>query len=79
MPQNDAKSSQHVLEPPERIAEMLFGLIMVLTLTCFLSLVRSGSLAVRHILIGALGCNVAWGIIDGIFDLMGSLSDAQSA
>ena len=52
MPENDAKSSQHVLEPPERIAEMLFGLIMVLTFTCSLSLVRSGSLAVRHMLIG---------------------------
>ena len=74
MPENDAKSSQHVLEPPERIAEILFGLIMVLTFTCSFSLSRSGSLEVRHMLIGALGCNVAWGIIDGIFYLMDSLS-----
>ena len=74
MPKDDAKSWQLVLEPPERIAEVMFGLIMVLTFTCSFSVAHSGSAEVRQMLFGALGCNVAWGIIDGIFYyLMGSL------
>ena len=75
MPDKTSKSSQRVLEPPERISEVLFGLIMVLTFTCSFSVARTGHGEVRHMLIGALGCNVAWGIIDGIFYLMGSLSE----
>jgi VIT family protein len=74
MPQNAADSSQHVLDPPESIAEIMFGLIMVLTFTCSLSVESSGRGEVQHMLIGAFGCNVAWGIIDGIFYLMDSLS-----
>jgi len=74
MPQNAAKSSQHVLEPPERIAEAMVGLIMVLTFTCSLSVAHSGRGEVRQMLSGAFACNVVWGIIDGIFYLMDSLS-----
>jgi hypothetical protein len=74
MLQNAAKSSQHLLEPPERIAEVMFGLIMVLTFTCSLSVNRSGRDEVRQMIKGAFACNVAWGIIDGIFYLMDSLS-----
>ena len=33
MPEDPIKSTRRVLEPSERIAEVLFGLIMVLTLT----------------------------------------------
>jgi VIT family protein len=75
MLQNAAKSSQHLLEPPERIAEVMFGLIMVLTFTCSLSVNRSGIDEVPQMLKGAFACNVAWGIIDGMFYLMDSLSE----
>jgi len=75
MPEDVTKSSKRVLEPPERISEVLFGLIMVLTYTCSISVVQSGRVEVRHMLLGALGCNVAWGIIDGVFYLMGCLSE----
>jgi VIT1/CCC1 family predicted Fe2+/Mn2+ transporter len=64
-----------VLEPNERIAEVLFGLIMVLTFTGSLSVADAGRDDVRAMLIGALGCNLAWGIIDGLFYLMGCLSE----
>jgi hypothetical protein len=69
------KSSKHVLEPNERIAEVLFGLIMVLTFTGSLSVAEAGRDDVRTMLIGALGCNLAWGIIDGLFYLMGVLAE----
>lgn len=57
------------------MAEALFGLIMVLTFTGSLSVAESGRDDVRTMLIGALGCNIAWGIIDGILYLMGCLSE----
>ena len=69
------QSSRHVLEPNDRIAEVLFGLIMVLTFTGSLSVAEAGRDDVRTMLIGALGCNFAWGIIDGILYLMGCLAE----
>ena len=75
MSDESIKSSKRVLEPNERIAEVLFGLIMVLTFTGSLSVADAGRDDVRAMLIGALGCNLAWGIIDGIFYLMGCLSE----
>jgi hypothetical protein len=69
------RSSRRVLEPAERIAEVLFGLIMVLTFTGSLSVADSNSNDVRGMLVGALGCNLAWGVIDGLFYLMGCLAE----
>ena len=68
-------SSKRVLEPIERISEVLFGLIMVLTFTCSFSVAESGRSEVRGMLLGALGCNLAWGIIDAIMYLMGCLAE----
>ncbi len=68
-------SSKRVLEPIERISEVLFGLIMVLTFTCSFSVAEAGRLEVRAMLLGALGCNFVWGIIDAIMYLMGSLAE----
>lgn len=64
-----------VLEPIDRVSEVLFGLIMVLTFTGSLSVAEAGRDDVRTMLIGALGCNLAWGIIDGILYLMGCLAE----
>lgn len=66
---------RRALEPGERIAEVLFGLIMVLSFTGSLSVAEAGRDDVRLMLIGALGCNIAWGIIDGILYLMDCLSE----
>ena len=74
MPGVPAKSFRHPLEPMERISEVLFGLIMVLTYTCSFSVAGAGREEVRTMLIGALGCNLAWGLIDAVFYLMGNFS-----
>ncbi len=66
---------KRVLEPIERISEALFGLIMVLTFTCSFSVAEAGRAEVKTLLLGALGCNLAWGIIDGIMYLMGCLAE----
>jgi hypothetical protein len=71
---------KRVLEPIERVSEVLFGLIMVLTFTGSLSAAESGRAEIRAMLVGALGCNLAWGLIDAIMYLMGCLTDrAQRA
>jgi len=69
------ESSKRVLDPIDRVSEVLFGLIMVLTFTGSLSVAEAGRDDVRTMLIGALGCNLAWGIIDGILYLMGCLAE----
>src|SRR5262249_25350854 len=68
-------AQRRVLEAHERVAEVLFGLIMVLTFTGSLSLAQAGRDDVRTMLIGALGCNLAWGVIDGVLYLMGALAE----
>src|SRR5207249_4453585 len=69
------RSSKRVLDPIDRVSEVLFGLIMVLTFTGSLSVAEAGRESIRTMLIGALGCNLAWGIIDGVFYLMGCLAE----
>ena len=48
---------------------------MVLTFTGSLSVADAGRDDVRAMLIGALGCNIAWGIIDAMLYLMGCLAE----
>lgn len=67
-------ATRRVLEPSERISEVLFGLIMVLTFTGSLS-ITAGREDIRAMLIGALGCNLAWGIIDAVLYLLGALAE----
>jgi VIT1/CCC1 family predicted Fe2+/Mn2+ transporter len=71
--------SKRVLDPIERLSEVLFGLIMVLTFTGSLSVATAGDDDVRTMLIGAIGCNLAWGIIDGFLYLMGGLAEKGHA
>jgi len=70
-----APRRRRVLDPAERSAEVLFGVIMVLTFTGSLSAATSGREEVRTMLIGAIGCNLAWGIVDAIMYLMNVLGD----
>ncbi|WP_052273515.1 VIT1/CCC1 transporter family protein [Flavihumibacter solisilvae] len=59
-----------VLNPIDRTSEVLFGLIMVLTFTGAISAASDGRSEVRELLWAALGCNVAWGLVDAIMYLM---------
>jgi len=59
------------LDPASRLGEILFGLIMVLavTLTAGLTVVE-GREGARQLLLAAIGCNLAWGIIDAVMYIM---------
>ena len=58
--------------PEDRLAEAICGLIMVLSFTA-----ATGALledATPHaLLIAVLGCNIAWGIVDGVTYILGNL------
>lgn len=62
-----------VLNPIDRISEVLFGLIMVLTFTGTISVATDGRQEIRDLLWAALGCNLAWGFVDAIMYLMNVL------
>ena len=67
---------QH-LDPASRLGEILFGLIMVLTVTLTASviMIQEGTKGARQLLIAAIGCNIAWGIIDAVMYLMNCLTE----
>jgi hypothetical protein len=64
-----------VLEPVERLSEILFGLIMALTVTSAVSVTTADQMTIRTMLIAALGCNLVWGIIDAGMYLMARLGE----
>ncbi len=64
------------LDPASRLGEILFGLIMVLTITLTAGLtVEDGRAGVRQLLFAAIGCNIAWGLIDAVMYVMNCLTD----
>jgi len=75
MSTSNTQERTRLLSPIERTSEVWFGLIMVLTLTCSLSVAEAGHADVRQMLIDALGCNLAWGIIDGFMYLAAAFGD----
>jgi len=62
-----------ILDPIDRISEILFGLFMVLTFTGTLSVATAGREDVRTMLIAAIGCNTAWGFVDGVMYILRTL------
>jgi VIT1/CCC1 family predicted Fe2+/Mn2+ transporter len=65
--------SRRVLDPVDRISEVLFGLFMVLTFTGTLSVLDSGRDEVRDMMLAAIGCNIAWGFVDGVMYVLRNL------
>ena len=65
---------ERVLDPLSRVSEILFGLIMALTFTGTLSVAMADREEVRTLLFGAIGCNIAWGLVDAVMYLMNALT-----
>jgi VIT family len=70
-----AKSAIHrYLDPGETLAEVLFGLIMVLTITVGGGIISASEELDTHKLVAAaVGCNIAWGVIDAVLFVLGNL------
>lgn len=78
-PKDTSEVRLRVLEPVERISEILFGLIMTLTFTGSLSAADAKRGEAHPLLWAALGCNIAWGIVDGVMYLMACLTARAQA
>jgi len=64
-----------VLSPADRASEVLFGLIMALTLTGALSVTEATERETGAMFISTLGCNVAWGLVDAVMYVMNGVVD----
>lgn len=70
----DAPGGGRILDPISRFSEILFGLIMALTFTSTLSAATADREEVRLVLFGAIGCNIAWGLVDAMMYLINALA-----
>jgi VIT1/CCC1 family predicted Fe2+/Mn2+ transporter len=66
---------ERLLDPVDRISEILFGLIMAVTIVGSLSIATAGHGDVRTIMAAALGCNLAWGLVDAVMYLVRTVTE----
>jgi len=64
-----------VLDPIHRISEVIFGLLMALSFTGALSVATAGREEIRTVMFTALGCNLAWGLVDAVMYLVQTLTE----
>jgi len=70
---NESPIHRH-LDPGDSLGEVLFGLIMALTVTLGARLAAaSDPLNVHQLVVTIAGCNIAWGVIDAVFFVLGGL------
>jgi VIT1/CCC1 family predicted Fe2+/Mn2+ transporter len=74
MPEQEKEKRAPVLDPINRISEVIFGLLMALSFTGSLNAVTAGREEVRTMMLTALGCNLAWGLVDAVMYLIGTLT-----
>jgi hypothetical protein len=75
MKEKEKEQRQPVLDPVSRISEIIFGVLMALSFTGALNAATTGREEVRTVMLTALGCNLAWGIVDAVMYLMATLTD----
>lgn len=73
--QQARKERDPILNPVDRVSEMLFGLFMALTFVGAVSVAGAESAEVRTMFAAALGCNLAWGLVDAVMYLVRTLTD----
>jgi len=72
MPEQKQEKRAPVLDPISRMSEIIFGLLMALTFTGSLNAATTGREEVRTMMLTALGCNLAWGLVDAVMYLVGT-------
>jgi VIT1/CCC1 family predicted Fe2+/Mn2+ transporter len=71
----EARERERLLDPVDRISEILFGLIMAVTIVGSLSIATAGRDEVRTVMLAALGCNLAWGLVDAVMYVVRTATD----
>jgi VIT1/CCC1 family predicted Fe2+/Mn2+ transporter len=68
------------IDPGSTLGEIIFGAIMVLTFTIGARLLGADEPTDgRELMVAAIGCNIAWGIIDAFLYLLGALYERRSS
>jgi VIT1/CCC1 family predicted Fe2+/Mn2+ transporter len=75
MSKDDDDRRAPVLDPFDRVSEVMFGVLMAMSFTGSLSVASSGSAEVRTMVSAALGCNLAWGLTDAVMYLVGETTE----
>jgi hypothetical protein len=75
VPDVEGNKRARVLDPIERVSEVIFGLLMAMTFIGALSVATAGREDVRTMMITALGCNLAWGLADAVMYLVRTVTD----
>jgi len=70
MQQIQQPASTSALDPVYRASEVIFGLLMAMSFVGSISVATDGREEVRTLLIAALGCNLAWGLVDAVMHLV---------
>jgi VIT1/CCC1 family predicted Fe2+/Mn2+ transporter len=73
--ESGANAREPVLSVVDRVSEFLFGLFMALTIVGAMSVAEAGRGEVRTLLIAALGCNLAWGLVDAVMYLVRTITE----
>jgi len=66
---------ERVLDPVSRISEIIFGVLMALSFTGALNAATAGREEVRTVMLTALGCNLAWGLVDAVMYLVATMTE----
>jgi len=66
------------LDPTERLDELLFALIMALSITLGVCLASDEDTSALQVMWAVIGCNLAWGLIDGCMHIVTQMFDRSS-
>ena len=75
MSEQKRKKRAPVLDPVSRISEIIFGVLMALSFTGALNVATAGREEVRTVMLTALGCNLAWGLVDAVMYLVATMTE----
>lgn len=70
-----AETRPRVLDTVDRVSETCFGLFMALTFVGAVSVVGAPEDAANTMFLTALGCNLAWGLVDAVMYLVRTLTE----
>ena len=69
----DLSEPKPLLNTMDRVSEILFGIIMTLTFTCSIGIANTKNTEIRQLIIAAISCNIAWGLVDAIGFIVSTL------
>lgn len=65
------------LDPVDRASEVVFGTLMAMSFSGTLSVATAGEQDVHTMMLAALGCNLAWGLTDGVMFLVAAVTEER--